>query len=107
MKPPIDRLRSSVLARRYSVVALAFVLCAWLIAAAMHIHLADKDKHASGGHPPPCSYCLAFSAGAAPLPDYRAPQVFAQPTAVAVFYDLPTQQQEATSFYLSRGPPAT
>lgn len=106
MNPSVDHLRSSVLARRYNVVALAFLLCAWMIAAAMHLHLADKDKNAGGVDPRPCSYCLAFSGGAAPLPDYRIPEVFPKPIAVAVSYDLPAQEQAATRFYFSRGPPA-
>lgn len=106
MKPSVDHLRSSILARRYNVVALAFVLCAWLVAAAMHLHLTDKDKEAGAVDPQPCSYCLAFAGGAAPLPDYRAPQVPAQPLVVVVSYDLPAHEQAATSFYLSRGPPA-
>jgi hypothetical protein len=104
MKPSVDHLRSSMLARRYNVVALAVVLCVWLVAAAMHLHLVDKD--AGAADPRPCTYCLAFSGGAAPLPDYRIPEVFAQPVAVEVRYDLPSQEQVATSFYLSRGPPA-
>jgi hypothetical protein len=106
MKPSIDHLRSSVLARRYNVVALAFVLCAWLVAAAMHIHLADKDKHAGGVHPAPCSYCVAFSAGAAPPPDHRMPEVVAEPAMVTAFHGEPAEKQVAASFYLSRGPPA-
>lgn len=106
MKPSVDHLRIAVLARRYNVVALALVVCAWMIAAAMHLHLADKDKDAGGAEPQPCSYCLAFSGGAAPSPDYRAPPVFVQPVAVAVSYDLPVQEQDAATFYLSRGPPA-
>lgn len=104
MKPSVDHLRSSMLARRYNVVALAFVLCAWLVAAAMHLHPADKD--AGGVDPRPCSYCLAFSGGVAPLPDYRIPEVFTAPVAVAASYDLPSQEQVATAFYFSRGPPA-
>lgn len=94
-----------MLVRRYNVVALAFVLCAWMIAAAMHIHLADKDQHA-GGMQTPCSYCLAFSGGTAPLPDYRIPKILPPPVAVAISYDLPAQEQVAASFYLPRGPPA-
>jgi hypothetical protein len=106
MKPSIDQLRRSMLVRRYNVVALAFVLCAWLITAAVHLHLADNDKGTGAVDSQPCSYCLAFAGGAAPLPDYRVPEAFAQPVAVAVFYDLPAQERVATSFYLSRGPPA-
>jgi hypothetical protein len=106
MKPSVDQLRSSILARRYNVVALAFVLCAWLITAAMHLHVADTDKGSGAVDPRPCSYCLAFSGGAAPLPDYRIPDVFPQPTDVVVSYDLPAQEQVAPSYYLSRGPPA-
>lgn len=106
MKPSVDHLRSSVLARRYNVPALALVLCAWMIAAAMHLHLADEDQNAGGVDPRPCSYCLAFSSGAAPLPDHRIPDALPQPQIVAVFYDLPAQEQVATSFYFSRGPPA-
>jgi hypothetical protein len=60
MKPSIDHLRSSILERRYNVAALAFVLCAWLVAAAMHLHLGDNDKGAGGVDPRPCTYCLVF-----------------------------------------------
>jgi hypothetical protein len=105
MKPSIDHLRSLVSSRRYSVVALAFVLCAWMITAAMHLHLADKNTEAAGMEPQPCTYCLAFSGGAAPLPDYRIPETFPQPAAAAVADDLPALEQVAASFYLSRGPP--
>lgn len=106
MKPSIDHLRSSVLVRRYNVVALAFVLCAWLVAAAMHLHLGDNDKDAGGVDPRPCTYCLAFSGGAAPPPDHRIPEVVADPVAVVAFHGHPANEQVAASFYLSRGPPA-
>lgn len=106
MKPSVDHLRSSVLARRYNVVALAFVLCAWLVAAAMHLHVADKDKEAGAAEPQYCSYCLAFSGGVAPPPQHQLPEAAAAPVAVAVSYDLPAAVRKATSFYLSRGPPA-
>ena len=105
MKPLIAHLRSSVLSRRYSVIALAFVLCAWLITAAMHIHLADKETDVGGVDPRPCTYCLAFAGGAAPLPDYRIPQIFPQPVAAEVCYDLLAHEQVTPSFYLARGPP--
>lgn len=106
MKPSIDHLRSLVLSRRYSVVALALVLCGWLITAAMHLHFADKETNAGGVDPRPCTYCLALSGGAAPLPDYRIPEILPQPAAAAVCYDLPAQEQITASFYLARGPPA-
>jgi hypothetical protein len=106
MKPSINHLRSSVLARRYNVVALAFVLCAWLVAAAMHLHLGDNDKNARGVEPQHCTYCLAFSGGAAPPPDHRIPEVVAEPAVVAVLHGVPAEEQAAASFYLSRGPPA-
>ena len=106
MKPSIDHLRSSVLARRYNVVALAFVLCGWLIAAAMHLHLGDNDKDAGGVEPQPCAYCLAFSGGAAPPPEHRIPEVVADPVAVVAIHGQPAEKQVAASFYLSRGPPA-
>jgi hypothetical protein len=106
MKPSIDQLRSSMLARRYNVVALAFVLCAWMVAAAMHLHLSDNDKDAGGVDPRPCTYCLAFSGGAAPPPDHRIPEVVADPIGVVAFPTLPAKEQVAASFYFSRGPPA-
>jgi hypothetical protein len=105
MKPSIDYLRSSMLVRRYNVVALAFVLCAWLVAAAMHLHLGDNGKDAGAVELQPCSYCLAFSGGAAPPPDHRLPEVVADPVAVVVRHGDPANEQVAASFYLSRGPP--
>lgn len=37
----VTRLHTDGRTRRYNVVALAFVLCAWLIAAAMHLQEQD------------------------------------------------------------------
>ena len=104
MKPSVDHLRSSILARRSHVVALVFVLCAWLIAAAVHLHLDGGDADASD--PSPCSYCIALANGAAPLPEYRVPKVIAGPVAVAVSFEEREHAQLTTSSYLSRGPPA-
>jgi hypothetical protein len=90
--------------RRYNVVALALVLCAWLISVAMHLHV--KDEHAGTADSSPCGYCLALSAGAAPAPEQRVPAVIATPVLVVSLDDAPVQSQTAPSFYLSRGPPA-
>lgn len=104
MKPSVDHLRSSILTRRYNVVALAFVLCVWLVGAAVHLHFDDGDAAASDLSP--CAYCMALANGAAPLPEYRVPEVVAPPAVVVVSFEEREHAQLTTSFYLSRGPPA-
>lgn len=91
-------------ARRYNVVALAFVLCAWLIAVAMHLHVKDQDAGiADSAH---CAQCLALSASAAPAPEFRVPVALAGPMLVVGCDDTTFEAQAAPSYYLSRGPPA-
>ena len=89
--------------RRYNVVALAFVLCAWLIAAAMHLHLEEQDAAvADSAH---CVQCLALSASAAPGPEIRLPAPVAAPTIIIAFHGATFEGRTLPSSYLSRGPP--
>ena len=91
-------------ARLYNVVALAFVVCAWLVTAAMHLHL--QDEHAGAVDSAHCAHCLALSTGAAPAPEYNFPIVIVTPSVVLSFDDVPAPSQSPRSSYLSRGPPA-
>lgn len=91
-------------ARRYNVVALALVLCGWLIAVAMHLHVQEQDAGiADSAH---CAHCLGLSASAAPAPEFRIPVAFAAPILVVPCDETPFEARMACSFYLSRGPPA-
>jgi hypothetical protein len=104
MTRSVTHFRTSCRARRNNVVALAFVLCAWLVAAAMHLHVNDQDAGiADSAH---CAYCLALSASAAPAPELRVPPVIAAPAIIVAFDDATVEDLAAPSFYLSRGPPA-
>ena len=96
--------RTSDRARRYNVVALVFVLCAWLVAAAMHLHVKDQDAgSADSAH---CAHCSAFSASAAPAPELRLPPAIVAAAMIVTFDDATVEDLAAPSFYLSRGPPA-
>ncbi|MBM0104952.1 hypothetical protein JM946_09335 [Steroidobacter sp. S1-65] len=96
--------RTSDRARRYNVVALAVVLCAWLVAAAMHLHANDPDAgNADSAH---CAHCSALSGSAAPAPELRVPPNIVVAAMVVAFDDAIVAGRAAPSFYLSRGPPA-
>jgi hypothetical protein len=105
MTRSVTHLRTPHQSRRYNVVvALVFVLCAWLVAAAMHLHVNDQDTGiADSAH---CASCFALSASAAPAPELRLPAVIAAPAIIVAFDDTTFADQTAPSFYLSRGPPA-
>lgn len=91
-------------ARRHNVVALVFVLCAWLVAAAMHLHVKDQDAgSADSAH---CSYCFAQSASAAPASELRLPAVIVASATLVAPDGATLEEQTAPSFYLSRGPPS-
>jgi hypothetical protein len=90
--------------RRYSVVPLALVICAWLIASAMHLHL--KDDHVGLAESTACSYCMSLSGGVAPPPEHRTPEIVVSPGSIAISRDDFARDQAAPSFYLSRGPPS-
>ena len=91
-------------ARRYNVVALALVLCAWLVTAATHLHVQDQATGATeAAH---CAHCLALSAGAAPPPTHNLPTIIVTPTVVVPFGHATPPSEPPRSSYLSRGPPA-
>lgn len=92
-------------ARRYNVVALAFMLCAWLVVAAMHLHLQEDD--AAGADSAHCAQCLALSVSAAPGPEVRLPALIPAPTIIVAFQGAAVAGRTLPSSYLSRGPPAT
>lgn len=90
-------------ARRYNVLVLSFALCAWLVTAALHLHV--KDDHGDFSEPTPCTYCMVLSSGAAPAPEHRVPDIVVEPSTF-VFADIDSAHgRAAPSFYLSRGPP--
>lgn len=104
MTRSISHFRMSSLARRYNVIALGLVLCGWLIAAAMHLHV--KEQAASGADSAHCAYCFGLSTSAAPAPEWRVPAFIAAPSSIVADDDTPVEYRTAPSFYLSRGPPA-
>jgi hypothetical protein len=94
---------TSHLARRFNVVALGLVLCAWLITAAMHLHVQDPDSgSADSAH---CTYCLGLSTSAAPAPEFQIPAIVDAPAGIVTCNDLAVEDRATPSFYLSRGPP--
>ena len=104
MTRSVHHFRTSLQARRYNVVALALVLCAWLVAAAMHLHVKEQDAGtADSAH---CAYCLGLSTSAAPAAELRLPVVITAPVAIVACDDAAVDSQTAPSFYLSRGPPS-
>lgn len=104
MTRSVNHFRTSDRARRYNVVTLAAVLCVWLVAAAMHLHVNEQDANiADSAH---CAYCLALSTSAAPAPEWRLPIVMSAPAAVVACDDRTVEDQTPASFYFSRGPPA-
>jgi hypothetical protein len=90
--------------RRYNVVALALVLCGWLIAAATHLHLQEHDAAVSD--PAHCAYCFALSAGAAPAPELHLPTPIDAPLLVVSCDRATVEGLTDPSPYFSRGPPA-
>lgn len=104
MTRPVSHFHMSDRAQRYNVVALAFVLCAWLVTAVMHLHVKDQD--AGPAHASACAYCLSLSAGAAPAPEQQSPSVIVTSTVVGSSHEAPAPGKSAPFFYLSRGPPA-
>lgn len=103
MSALISPARMSNTARRYNVLVLTFALCAWLVTAALHLHI--KDDHSNVSESLPCSYCLVLSAGAAPAPKHHVVDVVVARAIIAATYDDAAHEQPAPSFYLSRGPP--
>ena len=104
MTRSVTPFRTSCRARRYNVLALALVLCAWLVAAAMHVHVNEQD--AAMGDSAHCAHCVGLSASAAPASEPGIPAVIVAATLIVACDDVPAEGQTAPSFYLSRGPPA-
>lgn len=104
MTRSVTHIRTSSLARRYNVIALGLVLCAWLVTAAMHLHVKDQDAgNADSTH---CAYCFTLSAGAAPAPEFRVPAIIVVPAGVVACSDTTVEDRSTPAFYFSRGPPA-
>jgi hypothetical protein len=104
MTRPVTQYRSADLMRRYNVIALGLVLCAWLITAVAHLHVREQgaDKPDSAH----CTYCFAFASGVAPTPELRLPARIDASIGRVACDDTPVEDRAIPSFYFSRGPPS-